>query len=345
MAGIGNSFLSLIDLYKSSGIVGQAEVGEVVEVLQQLNPLMEDAVTAECNMGTFHRHKIRTGLPTVSWGMIYKGILQSKGTTTQVDDTTGFVEGLSTVDTRLLDISPNPAAVRLSEGRSFLEAMAQEVQSGFFYHDTATTPEKFKGLSARYGTLGGGGAGNQIVDAGGASVDNTSIWFVTHGDNYTTLLHPKGTMAGVTREDKGEQRVTDAGNGGVYYVKEELFRQHIGVAVRDWRFNSRIANIPLSAVTAGTLDLYKWMRKATYKLQNRRSAKMNGDIPAQGRTVIYMNRDMIEYLDATGTNAGTGGNAGLRLGTMELEGKEVTTYRGMPIRETDALINAESRVV
>lgn len=339
MATIGNSFLSLIDLYKGTGGTN-AQIGEVIEVLRQLNPLMEDAVTAEANMGTFHRHTIRTGLPTVTWGMLYQGIPQSKSSTQQVDDTTGFVEGLSTVDTRLLDISPNPAAVRLSEGRAYLEAMAQEVQRGFFYHDITTTPEKFRGLSARYNKLGGGGAGNQIISAGGVGSDNTSIWFVTHGDAYTTLIHPKGTQAGVTREDKGEQRTVD-GNGNVYYVKEELFRQHIGVAVRDWRFNARIANIDVSDVQAGTVDLYKFMRKASYKLQNRRTAKMNGDVAAQGRTVIYMNRDMIEALDSLGTNSG---NGALMIRPMELEGKEVMSYRGLPIRETDALINAEALV-
>ena len=339
MATIGNTFLSLIDLYKGTGGTN-AQIGEVIEVLRQLNPLMEDAVTAECNMGNFHRHTIRTGLPTVTWGMLYQGIPQSKSSTQQVDDTTGFVEGLSTVDTRLLDISPNPAAVRLSEGRAYLEAMAQEVQRGFFYHDTATTPERFKGLAARYNKIGGGGAGNQIVNAGGAGSDNTSIWFVTHGDSYTTLIHPKGTQAGVQREDKSEQRTTDA-NGNVYYVKEELFRQHIGVAVRDWRFNARIANIDVSDVQAGSVDLYKFMRKASYKLQNRRMAKMNGEVAAQGRTVIYMNRDMIDALDALGTNSA---NGALMLKPMELEGKEVLSYRGMPIRETDALINAEALV-
>ena len=339
MATIGNTFLSLIDLYKGTGGTN-AQIGEVIEVLRQLNPLMEDAVTAEANMGTYHRHTIRTGLPTVTWGMLYQGIPQSKSSTQQVDDTTGFVEGLSTVDTRLLDISPNPAAVRLSEGRAYLEAMAQEVQKGFFYHDTVTTPEKFKGLAARYNKLGGGGAGNQIINAGGVGSDNTSIWFVTHGDAYTTLIHPKGTQAGVTREDKGEQRTVD-GNGNVYYVKEQLFRQHVGVAVRDWRFNARIANIDVSDVQAGTVDLYKFMRKASYKLQNRRTAKMNGDVAAQGRTVIYMNRDMIEALDALGTNSG---NGALMIRPMELEGKEVMSYRGLPIRETDALINAEALV-
>jgi hypothetical protein len=338
MATIGNTFVNLIDVYKGAG-GADGSIGDVVEVLRQLNPFMQDAVTAEANMGTFHRHTIRTGLPDVAWGRLYQGIPQSKSTTQQVDDTTGFVEGLSTVDTRLLEISPNPAAVRLSEGRAFLEAMAQEVQKGIFYHDTVTSPERFKGLSARYGKLGGGGAGNQIVDGGGVGSDNTSVWAVTHGDNYTTLIHPKGTKAGVTREDKGEQRTYDA-NNNVYYVKEELFRQHVGVAVRDWRFNGRIANIDVSDMLAGTVDLYRLMRQLFYKLQGRRAAKME-DVPEQGRTVIYMNRDVLAALDALGTDKN---NGALQLRPMELEGMEVMSYRGIPIRETDALINAEQRV-
>jgi hypothetical protein len=339
MATIGNSFLNLIDLYKGAG-GADGQLGEVVEVLRQLNPIMEDAVTAPCNMGTVHRHTIRTGLPDVAWGRLYQGIPQSKSTTQQVDDTTGFVEGLSTVDTRLLEISDNPGGVRLSEGRAYLEAMAQEVSRGFFYHNTTTTPERFKGLAARYSALGGGGAGGQIINGGGVGSDNTSIWFVTWGDDYTTLIHPKGTKAGVTREDKGEQRTSD-GNGNIYYVKEELFRQHIGVAVRDWRYNARIANIDVSNVAAGSVDLYGLMRQACYKLQGRRAAKMASNVAAQGRTVIYMNRDMLQALDAAGTNAS---NGALMLKPMELQGEEVLSYRGMPIRETDALNNAESLV-
>lgn len=330
MATIGNTFVGLIDLLKGAG----DPTGDIVEVLRQLNPLMLDAVTAEANMGTFHRHRIRTGLPDVAWGRLYQGIPQSKSTYQQVDDTTGFVEGLSTVDTRLLEISPNPAAVRLNEARGYLESMAQEVQRGFFYHDTVATPERFKGLSARYNRL----SNSQVVNGGGTGADNTSIWFVTYGDNYTTLIHPKGTKAGISREDKGEQRVTD--QTGVYYVKEELFRQHVGVAVRDWRFNARIANIDVSNVLAGSVDLYALMRQAYYRLQGRRAAKMD-DVPAMGRTVVYMNRDMIAALDALGTNSG---NPALMLKSMELEGTEVMSYRGMPIRETDALINAEQLV-
>src|SRR3989344_2314087 len=123
MAIIGNTYLGLIDVMKQNG----NELGDVVEALHTLNPVMKDANVVTCNMGTKHRSSIRTGLPSVSWGALYEGIKQSKSATTQVDDVTGFVEGLSTVDTRLLKIAgANAAKVRMSESTAFLEAMSQE---------------------------------------------------------------------------------------------------------------------------------------------------------------------------------------------------------------------------
>ncbi|MCG5241393.1 major capsid protein [Azospirillum doebereinerae] len=328
MATLGSTYLTLIDVLKRQEHGEQ--IATVIEMLKQSNAILDDAMALECNMGAAHRHTIRTGLPSVSWGMLYKGTPQSKSTTQQVDDTTGFVEAMSAVDTRLLDLSSNPGALRLSEATAFLESLNQEMATGMFYHDTATSPEKFKGLSARYSTIGGSGAGNQIIDAGGTGSDNTSVWFVTWGDNYTHLLYPKGTQAGVQRADKGEQRVTDA-DGNPFYVKEEKFTWHIGMAVRDWRYNARIANVDVSDLRAGSVDLYKFMRKAYYKLQSRR-------VPA-GRQAIYCNREILEALDGL-ANADTK----VMLSRQEVEGKEVLTYRGIPLRETDALLNTEGRV-
>lgn len=343
MATIGASYLNLIDMYRAEG---DNAIAEVAEVLTKLSPVVRNAFTVEANGGTVHRHSIRTGLPSVAWGRLYQGIPQSKSGRANVQDTTGFVEGLSTVDERLLDISSNPAALRDSEGRSFLESLTQEAETGVFYHDVTTTPEKFKGLAARYNVSGGSGAGNQIVKAGGSGSDNTSIWFVTWGENATHLIHPKGTKAGIDRQDKGSQRVTDS--TGAYYVKEELFRWHLGLAVRDWRYNARIANIDVSDMLAGSVDLYKFMRNAFYKLQGvyatamrDGTGKINDNASIEGRTVIYMNRGVLEALDATGTNAS---NGALMLKPMELEGRVVNSYRGIPIEVSDAILNTESAV-
>lgn len=336
MATIGNKFMNLLDVAKSTDKNG--DVQTVVELLSQKSPVMEVAYATECNSGKEHLHTIRTGLPSVSWGELYKGIPQSKSAKQQVKDTTGFVEALSTVDERLLEISKDPAALRLSEAKSFIEAMAQEAETGFFYHSTDTTPEKIKGLSPRYNAYDTAGttstAARNVIHAGGIGSDNTSIWFVTFGEEHTGLLYPQGTQAGLKREDMGRQRVTDA-DGNPYYVKEEMFRHHLGVFVRDWRYNARICNIDVSLAQAGSVKLYDFMRKAYYKLQSRR-------VPG-GKQVIFMNRDMLEVLDALATNAGAADNF-VRLTRTEIEGKEVLAYRGIPIYETDALVNTEALV-
>lgn len=332
MATLGNSFIDLIDIYKMQD--GRGQFNPVIEILMEMNPILEDALAVECNKGTTHLHTVRSGLPSVTWGRLYQGVPNSKGRTAQVEDTTGFVEGLSTIDKRLLDLSTNEGAVRLSEAQAYLEAMSQEVADKLFYGDTASDPEEFMGFAPRFNDLSAAN-GNQIIDAGGTGSDNTSIWFVTWGDNQCCLLYPKGTQAGVQREDMGEQRVLDA-NGNAYYAKEEKFTWHVGLAVKDWRYVSRIANIDVSNMAAGSVALYDFMRKAYYQLQNRRVAG--------GKLAIYCNRDVLEALDALATNAGASDNF-VRLKPMEIEGKEVMTYRGIPIRETDALLNTEARVV
>lgn len=332
MATIGNTFVDLIDIYKQQD--GKGQYVAVLELLAQMNPILEDAIAVECNKGTTHLHSVRTGLPSVTWGKLYQGIPQSKSGKAQVEDTTGFVEGLSTVDERLLALSGDEGAVRLSEAMSYLEAINQEIATKLFYGNSASDPEEFMGFAPRFNDLSAPN-GNQIIDAGGIGADNTSIWMVTWGDNQCQTLYPKGTAAGVQREDKGSQRVTDA-DGNAYYAKEEMFTWNIGLAVKDWRYVSRVANIDVSNMQGGSVALYDFLRKAYYKLQSRRVAG--------GRSAIYCNRDVLEALDALASNAGAS-DSFVRLRPMEIEGKEVLTYRGMPIRETDALINAEARVV
>lgn len=332
MATLGNTFVDLIDIYKQQD--GRGQFVPIIEILMELNPMLDDAIAVECNKGTTHLHTVRTGLPTVTWGKLYQGIPNSKGRTAQVEDTTGFVEGLSTIDKRLLKLSTNEGAVRLSEAQAYLEAMSQEVARKLIYGNSASDPEEFMGLAPRFNDLNAAN-GNQIIDAGGTGSDNTSVWFVTWGDNQCNLLYPKGTQAGVDREDMGEQRVLD-GSGNAYYAMEEKFTWHIGLSVKDWRYVSRIANIDVSDMQAGSVALYNFMRKAYYKLQNRRVAG--------GKIAIYCNRDVLEALDSLATNAGASDNF-VRLVPMEIEGKEVMAYRGIPIRETDAILNTEARVV
>jgi len=332
MATLGSTFFDLIDLYKSQE--DNRQIATVIELLKQENPILDDAIAMECNQGTKHRTTIRTGLPSVTWGQFYKGISQSKSTKAQVDDTTGFVEQLSSIDKRLLDISGDRSAVRLSEAMASLEAISQEVASTLFYGNDATDPTKFLGLAPRFADTTAPNGG-QIVDGGGSGADNTSIWFVTWGDSQCHLLYPQGTAAGVMREDKGEQRTVD-GDGNPYFVEEELFRQHVGLTVRDWRYVARVANIDVSALQAGSVDIYALMRKAFWKIKQHR-------LPGT-RMAIYCNSDVMEALDADSTPT-TGTSASfVRLKPTEVDGFEVMSYRGIPVRQCDAILNTEAVV-
>jgi hypothetical protein len=334
--------MSLVDQYKN--VDGKGRLIDVIETMNNTSQyIMDDWVWMQCNSGTKHTRAIRTGLPSVSWGMLYSGIAQSKSTKQTVDDTTGFVEALSSVDKRQLDLyAGNEVAMRAAEGRSFMESMSQELVTALFYHNSDTNPKLPKGLGARFGVKSTSGAGNQIVDAGGTQSDNTSIWMVEWGYDGVSVIYPEGTTGGITRENKGEQRVLDAA-GNPYYVEEELFRCYAGFSLGDWQRVSRIANIDVSNLQAGSVDLYSFMRKAYYKLKSRRTSKVT-DQSNPGRVAIYCNRDVLEALDGLATNDGTTDNF-TRLRVGEIEGREVTTYRGIPIRETDAILNTEARVV
>lgn len=340
MATLTQTYLTLADDIKRRGGDGAYNIIEMLNDTSQ--DILTDFMWMECNDGTKHTHTIRTGLPSVAWGALYEGIPQSKSSTQQVDDTTGFVEALASVDKRVLDLAKDKNKLRASESRPFVEAMAQELVTAMFYHNSATNARLPKGLGARFGKLANSGAGNQIVDGGGVGSDNTSIWFVEWSDQGVCALYPEGTAGGIKQEDKGEQRVTDA-DGNPYYVAEELIKAHLGFAVKDWRRVSRIANIDVSDLQAGTVDIYGLLRKGYYKLHNRRVSKVR-DQGATSNLVMYCNKDVLEALDAEGSNSGASDNF-IRLRPMEIQGKEVMSYRGIPIRETDAILNTEARVV
>ncbi|MCG7932108.1 MAG: hypothetical protein N0E44_18920 [Candidatus Thiodiazotropha lotti] len=333
MATIGNKFVDLIDVYKLQDPDGST--ADIIEMLAQMNGVVKSAHTVECNNGSKHITTVRSGYPSVAWGKLYKGIPQSKNRMTQVEDTTGFAESLSTIDQRILNryAQDKRSMIRLSEAKGFIEAMSQAIENKFFYGNTASAPEEFLGLAPRFNDLSADN-GNQIVDAGGTGADNTSVWFVTWGDNQTHLLYPEGTKAGLQRDDKGEQKAFDE-NGDGYFTEEELFHWDIGLTVRNWKNVSRVANIDVSELKAGNVDIYKYMRQAWYRLDNRRAAA--------GRIAIYCNTDVLEALDAMGTNSGANDNYA-RLRPMEIQGEEIDAYRRTPIYETDGILNTEAQV-
>lgn len=332
MATINASYLDLVDLFK------QQENGKVtatiIEILAETNEILSDLVTVECNEGTRHKSGIRTGIPTPTWRRLYEGVQPTKSTVKQVHDTTGMAEAWSEIDAELLKLSGDAAQFRMNESKAFLEGMNQEMASKLFYGNTDTAPEEFLGLAPRFDLLSAEN-GDQIVDAGGSGSDNTSVWFIVWGERTVHALYPKGTRAGLEHQALPEETKTNS-DGSLLRVVRDRFMWHIGLTVRDWRYVVRVANIDVSDLAAGSVDIYKWMRKGYYRLP----AGFRG----AGRAAIYCNAEVLEALDAKSTS-GHSGTASVYLSREEVEGKEVLKYRGIVLRRCDAILNTEARVV
>lgn len=308
------------------------KVPTIVELLAQSNEVLMDMVWREGNLPTGHRTTVRTGLPTVAWRMLNQGVTPSKSTTAQIDEQAGMLEAWSEVDKDLAMLNGNTASFRLSEARAFIEAMNQEFVSTLFYGNSGLAPEEFLGLAPRYSSSLATN-GSNVIKAGGSGSDNTSIWLVAWGEDTVSGIFPKGSKAGLLHEDFGEVTVemTTGIAGSRMRALQERFQWKGGIAVKDWRYVVRIANIDVSDLAGGTPpDLIDLMEQASEILPNR-----------LGRPVFYMNRGAKRYLrKQTRTDVSTGGG----LTYDNVNGRPVLTFGDIPIRTIDALLNSEATV-
>ncbi len=338
MATLSTSNLTLADWAKRSDPDGRVPI--VAELLSQSNEILDDCVFKEGNLPTGERVVIRTGLPGVYWRALNQGIPSSKSTTAQIDEACGILEARSEVDKDLAMLNGNTAQFRLSEDTAFLEAMNQTQAETMFYGNPGTDPKKFLGLAPRYGDLSADNAVN-ILNAGGSGSDNASVYLVVWGDNTVYCPFPKGSKAGLTHEDLGEQTVYNS-DGTRLQAFATRYQWKNGLVVKDWRYVVRICNIDISdllagsgtqASTAGTA-LIKLMARALYRIPNM----------AMGRAAFYMNRTVHSGLSIAALDKSQSVLA-IQEGLSQFgSAQSYLSFLGVPLRRVDALLNTESAV-
>lgn len=333
MATLGSSVLTLADWAKRLDPDGK--VPSIVELLSQTNQILQDMLFMEGNLPVGHRVTVRTGLPTVAWRLLNQGIASSKSTTAQIDESCGMLEAWSEVDKDLAELNGNSAAFRLSEAQAFIESMNQEMASTIFYGNSGTAPEEFTGLAARYSSLSAANAQNIVSGAGSDSANQASIWLVCWGPQSIFGIFPKGSKAGLIHEDMGLVTVeTTAGIAGSRMrAYQDRWQWKMGVALKDWRYVVRIPNIDISNLVAksSAADLIELMIKATHRVPNL----------GMGKCVFYMNRTVFQMLDIQRRDDVISGGG---LVYNEVDGKLVPSFRGIPIRICDALLDSENAV-
>jgi hypothetical protein len=316
--------------------------------LSQTNEILEDLMVVEGNLPTGHKTTVRTALPQATWRLLNQGVPNAKSTTAQITDTCGNLETYSVIDKDIADLNGNTAEFRLSEVKAFLEGMSQQVSSTLFYGNQFLNPERFTGFAPRYSTVTSSAAATaaNVLDAGGTGSTNTSIWGVVWGSDTTHGTFPKGKVTGLQHKDMGEWPVADS-SGNTYQAYRDHFKWEIGLVVRDWRYNFRIANIDVTALTGvNAANLINLLIRGVYRWPTAPAGTtvvQTSDTPevkaSMGRCVLYANRVVRTYLDIQAANKT---NVLLRL--EEWNGKPITTFRGVPIRTCDSLLNTESRV-
>ena len=338
MATLSTSNLTLADWAKRSDPDGRVPI--VAELLSQSNEILDDCVFKEGNLPTGERVVIRTGLPGVYWRALNQGIPSTKSTTAQIDEACGILEARSEVDKDLAMLNGNTAQFRLSEDTAFLEAMNQTQAETLFYGNPGTDPKKFLGLAPRYGDLSADNAVN-IMNAGGSGSDNSSVYLVLWGDNTVYCPFPKGSKAGLTHEDLGEQTVYNS-DGTRLQAFATRYQWKNGLVVKDWRYVVRICNIDISDLLAGSSTqastastaLIKLMARALYRIPNM----------AMGRAAFYMNRTVHSGLSIAALDKSQSVLA-IQEGLSQFgSAQSYLSFLGVPLRRVDALLNTEAAV-
>lgn len=335
---------TLVDVASRQDPNGNA--AQIAELLNQSNEVLADMQWFEGNLTTGERTTVRTSLPSVAFRAINAGVPRSKSTAAQVDEGAAELVGESSVDRTLAILSGDPARYRLSEAGPFFEAMNQTMATTLFYGNAKASPKEFTGLAPRFNSKSGFTA-NQIIDAGGEGTDNRSIWLVVWGENTVKGIYPKGTKAGLMHMDTTANRApgpdgypigdyqTD-GNNNRYLTYSDHYQWNCGLAIKDYRFIIRIANIDYSLLnknpaTSGA-DIQDVMVQA---LENVQSVSMPGT-----RAVFYAPRAITSILRRQMITAKNN-----YLSWEEIGGQKITHFQGVPIRRVDALNTDEARVV
>ncbi len=336
---VGNELPNIIDVTKRLDPDGS--IATIAELLAQYNPIIEDIPMVEGNLPTGHRTTVRADIPEPTWRRLNYGVRPTKSLTAQVDDAIGMLEDYGEVDKDLAMLNGNTAEFRLSEDKPHIEGMSNKMSETLFYGDTAVHPERFLGLTPRYDVIGSPSDKpdaqvnsaylNHIIDAGGSTAGKqTSVWYINWGEDTVFGIYPKGSSAGLQQKDLGEVTLFD-NDGGRYQGYRTWYQWKMGLCVKDWRHIVRIANVELANMENADSQkaLYHAMIKAMYTTP----------LPGQPKGIFYASPAVHAMLDIAATEKG---NAAL--GYQNIFGKMVLTFRGIPIKPCNAILETEGVV-
>jgi hypothetical protein len=321
----------------------------VIEILNQSNEIIPDAGWIEGNMEVGHQYSVRTGLPPSYYAAIGQYVPVGISTVYPLIEQSAHLKAYVQVAKDLAELGGmgNVAKYRASEARAQLESFNQQFAQTAFY-GLANNPAQFPGFATRFNTTQNNANpalnSQNVLDAGGTGSTNASIWLIDWSPRTVSFFFPRGSKAGIDHLDLGQQtdksinygtgagQFTDSGPGLLEVYREYWSWKH-GLAIMDWRYVVRIANIDVPSLLAKTgVDIRDLLIRATHHIPNLRA----------GRPAIYMNRTVMEMYEIQARDAVQKGG---QLRYEVVDGVEIPVFQGIPVRLVDQLLLTEGRVL
>jgi hypothetical protein len=290
----------------------------IAEILARDNEILTDAVWIEANQQFAHVTTQRYALAAGSWRTINAGVAAEATQTKQITDTLGMLETYSEVDCKLVDVAANPAQFRNDEDAGFLEGLSQTLATTVMYGNALTTPTKFTGFAPRVASLT-----TNVLGCSGTGSDLTSMFLVQWGADKVHMIYPKGSAAGITKQDLGEVTKVDS-SGYMWQVYRTHFKLEAGLVVRNPRCIGRVCNIE----TAGSSNLF----------DEDQLIKVMARMYMGGRgAVLYCNATLWAQIQILAKD-----KSNVFYTASDAFGTDVLMFRGCPIRRVDAILDTES---
>lgn len=359
MAGplVSNAVYDLVSWAKMRAPNGDASM--VAQLLNQSNEMVNDILWLEGNLPTGCRITQTVGLPTTYTRQLNQPVQVSRGQKAQVDESCAIHEGWGETDQDVLTLWADQGQFLFHQSLDHMESMTQLFSQNFWYGDTQSDPTKFLGMAPRYSTTSAATAavGQNVISGGGASSANASVWLLTFAPTALHGIFPKGSAAGITHNIYPDQVVSGtnatsgatsgAGLGGTRMrVHQEQWQWKAGLALWDWRWCARGCNIDTNNLVAenAAADLVKMMVSMMYLVPSiNKPASTTGNpmtsLAIPGKQAFYMNRTLRKMLHIQILN-----KASNQLTFEDVDGEKVMTLQGVPIRNSDQLLNTEATI-
>ena len=321
----------------------------LVNLLSQHNAILEDAYAMECQTGNAFQFTQVVKLPQPTRRVFNQGVVAGMAAVAKQTQVCSEYGDWSKFDASLARLNGNLAELRANEDMLHMEGLSQQVATDMFYASRALDPTQFTGFANIYSTVTTSTSqiAANVIDGGGTQSTNASMWLVTWGPKHLNTIFPKGIPAGMVHRDFGDMTPLTDANGNEFPGYRSWLQWDIGIAIQDWRYGVRTANIDVTLFGTGSAaNLIEILAAMVYKPPTMPAGvgpvQTSDSVPdklTNGRSAIYVNRTIFLALDLQAQN-----KTNILLKMDEWDGHVVLTYRGIPIRNVDALTITESRV-